>query len=150
MAIIGYQIVIAGIIIICSFFGRTAYSFAVGGACLWTATHIFMPWLMILQYFTIGIAALIGYPIAYAMGEGSKGLYGFIMKIRLKWLLKRTDKNDPEAAFRLGYKYERGKGVDYDKNKALTYYRKAKELGHPSADEAIKRIEGGCFIVTVC
>jgi hypothetical protein len=150
MAIIGYQILIAAIILICSFFGRTAYSIAVGGACLWTITHIFMPWLMVIQFITIGIASLIGYPIAYAMGEGSKGLYDFIMKKRLQWLEKQENKNDAYSTYRLGYKYEKGKGVNADREKAIYYYKKAKDLGHPEAEASLKRVEEGCFIVSVC
>jgi len=46
MGIIGYQIVIALIIIIASFFGRSALGIVVFLAIIWTVTHVFVPWLM--------------------------------------------------------------------------------------------------------
>lgn len=78
MAIIAYQIIIAVIIIVSAFFGRGALGIIILAACLWTITHIFMPWLMILQFGTILISALIGLPIAFIM----EWLYGTIQKIR--------------------------------------------------------------------
>lgn len=65
MAILGYQVTIAFIIIIASLFGKKSFYIAVGGAIIWTLTHVFMPWLMIVQFFTIFIA--------YSIGRGIQG-----------------------------------------------------------------------------
>lgn len=61
LTVIVYQFVIAGIVI-----GGALLKGAVGlrwtaiGAVVWTLWHIFAPWLMLLQFFTIAIAYAIG------------------------------------------------------------------------------------------
>ena len=55
-----YQIVIFSIIVLCSLWNKYAFWIAVGLACLWTSTHVFAPWLAILQYGTIIVATIIG------------------------------------------------------------------------------------------
>lgn len=55
-----YQLVIFSIIVLCSLWNKYAFWIAVGAACLWTSTHIFAPWLAILQYGTIIVATIIG------------------------------------------------------------------------------------------
>ena len=60
VAVLGYQIVIFIIIVAAASSGRKALYIAMFIASIWTATHIFVPWLMILQFCTIGFAFLIG------------------------------------------------------------------------------------------
>jgi hypothetical protein len=62
--VLGYQALIGGIILLASCFGKEILKGAVGLAALWTCTHIFAPWLMIVQFFTIAISGGIGYVIA--------------------------------------------------------------------------------------
>ena len=74
MGIIGYQLLIAGIIISCSVIGFAALNRATGLAARWTITHIFMTWLMILQFGRILISWLIGLAISGVVSaiKGSK------------------------------------------------------------------------------
>ncbi len=59
MAVVAYQILIAGIIVASSFFGGFIGLFlAVVLTCAWTTTHIFMPWLMFTQFGTIMVFGL--------------------------------------------------------------------------------------------
>lgn len=56
-----YQFVIAGIIIAGALFkGAIGLKWTAIGAVVWTLWHIFAPWLMLIQFFTIGIAYAIG------------------------------------------------------------------------------------------
>jgi hypothetical protein len=146
MGIIGYQIVIALIIIIASFFGRSALGIVVFLAIIWTVTHVFVPWLMAIQFMTIGVSSLIGLLISATIN----GVRNFIQRLDTKSLIKRSKKDDANALYQLGQKYEYGKGVEYDKEKAIEYYSRAENLGHAEAKSAKERAQNGCFIISVC
>jgi len=61
MEILIYQLVIAAIIISAALLkGRIGLNWAAIGAVIWTLFHIFAPWLMLIQFFTIAIAYSIG------------------------------------------------------------------------------------------
>lgn len=65
MEILIYQLVIAAIIIGAALLkGAVGLKWAAIGAVIWTVLHIFAPWLMLIQFFTIGIAYAIGGAIA--------------------------------------------------------------------------------------
>jgi hypothetical protein len=65
MEIVIYQLTIAGIIIIASIIkGRAGCNLASIIAVIWTLTHIFAPWLMAIQFVTIGISYLLGRSIS--------------------------------------------------------------------------------------
>lgn len=64
VAIIVYQLLIAGFIIGAAVKGgRTGCVIAAVIASLWTLTHIFMAWLMLLQFGTVAVATIIGLSI---------------------------------------------------------------------------------------
>ncbi len=56
MGILAYQIVIALIIIISGYSGKKSLNTATIIIILFTITHVFMPWLMIVQFITIAIS----------------------------------------------------------------------------------------------
>jgi hypothetical protein len=56
MAILLYQIFIALIVVIVGSSSKIAATITAGFAALWTLTHVFMPWLMVIQFFTIWVA----------------------------------------------------------------------------------------------
>lgn len=59
--VIIYQLVIACIIIAGALFkGAIGLKWTSIGAVVWTVWHIFAPWLMLLQFFTIAVAYAIG------------------------------------------------------------------------------------------
>lgn len=61
MEILIYQLVIAGVVIGAALLkGAIGLQWAAIGAVVWTVLHIFAPWLMLIQFFTIGIAYAIG------------------------------------------------------------------------------------------
>jgi len=65
VAVLGYQAAIAAIIIGAAIMsGRKACIVAVVLASIWTLTHIFVLWLMVLQFVTVAVAAFIGLSIA--------------------------------------------------------------------------------------
>ena len=64
-AVIAYQVVISLTILGTAVFGgRTALGCVAGLWALWTVTHVIFPWLMIFQFFTIGVSTAIGLVIA--------------------------------------------------------------------------------------
>ncbi|PJF37909.1 MAG: hypothetical protein CUN55_19685 [Phototrophicales bacterium] len=61
MEILIYQIVIGAIIVVAAIVkGEIGLKYATIGAVVWTVFHIFMPWLMLLQFVTIALAFGIG------------------------------------------------------------------------------------------
>ncbi|GAA0285567.1 hypothetical protein GGQ92_001077 [Gracilibacillus halotolerans] len=58
--IILYQLVIFTIIVFCSLWNKYAFGIVVVATSLWTATHVFAPWLALLQYGTIIVATIVG------------------------------------------------------------------------------------------
>lgn len=66
MAIAIYQAVIFGIIVISSFGGRKILVRTTIALSLFTLTHVFMPWLVGVQFVTIAIAYGVGSSIAPA------------------------------------------------------------------------------------
>jgi len=61
MEIIIYQIAIAAIIIVAAIIkGSKGLKYASIGAVVWTLFHIFVPWLMLVQFLTIALAYGIG------------------------------------------------------------------------------------------
>ena len=54
---------------------------------------------------------------------------------------KAAEEGDPSAQFFLGAAFENGYGVEQDLEKAIGWYRKASEQGHPGALEILKRIK---------
>lgn len=61
LAVIFYQIIIGGIIVLSAkLWGRKALGLATIIAIIWTIMHIFVMWLMILQFITIIVAYNIG------------------------------------------------------------------------------------------
>lgn len=64
MEIAFYQLLIASIIIISSFWGKKILGVVIFVAVIWTTSHIFMPWLMFLQFFVIFLSACIALPVA--------------------------------------------------------------------------------------
>ena len=61
MGILGYQLVIAAFVIGAALLkGAIGLKWAAIGALVWTMFHIFAPWLMLIQFCTIGIAYAIG------------------------------------------------------------------------------------------
>lgn len=69
-AIFVYQAVIGGAILISSLLGRKALGVAVVCASVWTATHIVVPWLVMLQFITIGVSGLIGLVVTTLISIG--------------------------------------------------------------------------------
>lgn len=64
MGIVIYQVVIFGIIFIAALGGRKPLNRTTLALCLWTLTHVFMPWLLGIQFVTIGIAFAVGRAIS--------------------------------------------------------------------------------------
>ena len=64
MEIAIYQAVIFGIIFISALGGRKALNRTTVVLCLWTLTHVFMPWLLGVQFVTIAIAFSVGRSIS--------------------------------------------------------------------------------------
>jgi hypothetical protein len=64
MAILIYQVVLAGIILFSALQGRKALYKSATVLSMWTLTHLFMPWLVGLQFATIVIAFFIGLGIS--------------------------------------------------------------------------------------
>lgn len=61
MEILIYQLVIAAIVIGAALLkGAIGLKWAAIGAVVWTVLHIFAPWLMLIQFFTIGVAYAVG------------------------------------------------------------------------------------------
>jgi len=60
MVVLFYQVVIFGIVIISAFGGRKALNRTAVVLCLWTLTHVFMPWLLAVQFVTIAVAFSVG------------------------------------------------------------------------------------------
>lgn len=61
MEILIYQIVIAAIVIGAALLkGAIGLKWAAVGTVVWTVLHIFAPWLMLIQFFTIAIAYAVG------------------------------------------------------------------------------------------
>jgi hypothetical protein len=61
MIIIIYQIIIALIIVLSAIIkGKKGLNYSLIGTIIWTLLHIFVPWLMIIQFFTILVAYGIG------------------------------------------------------------------------------------------
>jgi peptidoglycan hydrolase-like protein with peptidoglycan-binding domain len=58
---------------------------------------------------------------------------------RLLWLVAAAH-GEPVAMFNLGAMYERGIGVDADKEAARKWYERAAAHGHPQARDALKRL----------
>lgn len=54
---------------------------------------------------------------------------------------KPAEEGDPSAQFFLGAAFENGYGVERDFEKAVGWYRKAAEQGHPGALEILKKIK---------
>lgn len=54
-----------------------------------------------------------------------------------EWYYKSAEKNYSPALFRLGWIYDTGRGVKADKEKALSYYKHATELGHVFAQKEL-------------
>jgi uncharacterized membrane protein YccC len=133
MIIALYQILIASIILITAFLSRKKYYIATVAISLWTVTHIFVAWLMAIQFGTIIIASLIGLVIV--------NIRELIERARFRRLQKLLVQNNPTIIYKLGCMYEKGKGVEANKKKAKSYYNEAKLLGSPKAEEALKRIE---------
>jgi len=64
MAILIYQLLIASIILFSALFSRRALYRASATLSMWTLTHLFMPWLMALQFGTITVAFIVGLVIS--------------------------------------------------------------------------------------
>ncbi|WJJ96348.1 hypothetical protein [Algibacter luteus] len=72
MEVFIYQIVIAALIIISGYSGKKAKVITTIIIALFTITHIFMPWLMILQFITIAISFSVASYIANKKDEQKK------------------------------------------------------------------------------
>lgn len=55
----------------------------------------------------------------------------------VEWYLKAAEKEYSPALFRLGWVYDIGRGVNKDKTKALSYYRRAADQGHIFAQKQL-------------
>ena len=64
MGVLGYQALIGGIIISSGFFGKARFKLVMLVAVVWTLAHVYIPWLMFLQFVTIFISGGIGFDIA--------------------------------------------------------------------------------------
>jgi len=65
MVILIYQLVIGAIVVGGALVkGKIGLNWATTGAVVWTILHIFAPWLMLIQFGTIGVAYAIGNAIA--------------------------------------------------------------------------------------
>lgn len=133
MAIAAYQILIASIILVAAFLSRKKFYITLIGASLWTITHIFVAWLMALQFGTILVTSLLGLAIV--------NISEFIERIRFRRLQKISLQNRPSTLYKLGYMFEKGKGVSADKEQAKKHYATAELLGSTEAKEALKRIK---------
>ncbi len=58
-----------------------------------------------------------------------------------KWFRKAAAQNDPEGLFNMGQVYELGWGIPEDLDEAITWYRKAADLGYGPAAERIADIQ---------
>lgn len=60
----------------------------------------------------------------------------------VKWTRKAAEKGNAQAMTGLGLAYELGQGgLVRDRDIALSWYRRAANLGHPVAEKAVKRLE---------
>jgi hypothetical protein len=66
VAILVYQLAIFSFVLLGAFFGEKALFRTTFWACTFTFVNVFMPWLIGVQFITIGVAHLIGRPIAKA------------------------------------------------------------------------------------
>lgn len=67
MAILAYQILIFCLIVGATLmFGRKGQLIATTLAAVWTITQVFLPWLIFLQFVTVGLAYLTGNGILWA------------------------------------------------------------------------------------
>lgn len=153
MGILDYQLVIAIIILIASLFGRKGWWVGIILTTVWTLANVFMAWVLIVQYITIAIAGALGYLVAIIMDA----IYSSIYKVyrvskeaKIKKSILKSANSEAEAHYELASRYDFGYELTQNKQKAIEHYQKAKELGHPNADNNLQRVKAGCFIVTVC
>ncbi|MDD4060451.1 MAG: tetratricopeptide repeat protein [Kiritimatiellae bacterium] len=53
------------------------------------------------------------------------------------WFRKAAEKGYAQAQFEIGYRYEKGNGVEKNEEEAMKWYRKAAEQGHAAAQAQI-------------
>lgn len=66
VAILVYQLAIFSFVLLGAFFGEKALFRTTFWACTFTFVNLYMPWLIGVQFITIGVAHLVGRPIAKA------------------------------------------------------------------------------------
>jgi TPR repeat protein len=57
------------------------------------------------------------------------------------WWQKAADGGDANAMFNVGSAYYAGRGVAKNEAKAVEYYRKARDAGHPEAERILKQLK---------
>ena len=63
------------------------------------------------------------------------------MADRKKWLTLSAEKASPQHLFHLAYMQENGRGLPVDFEMAASYYRQARDNGHPDADAIKSRLQ---------
>ena len=66
LTVVGYQLAILGLMLAGSTLGRWGWWTAIACAVGWTLTHVAFPPLMVLQFGTVAVGALLGYPLSEA------------------------------------------------------------------------------------
>jgi tetratricopeptide (TPR) repeat protein len=63
------------------------------------------------------------------------------------WWQKAADGGDADAMFNVGSAYYAGRGVAKDLDKAIQYYRKARDAGNPDAGRILQQLGADCMKV---
>jgi TPR repeat protein len=60
-------------------------------------------------------------------------------------IMKVAECGDPEAQYKLGFSYDKGKGVDRDAEKSVYWFKKAAEQGDETAKDNLRQLRDAGF-----